>query len=119
MLVQVIIHLILALMMFSLSGIPPLAGFLGKLAIFQVAVQEGFYILAISGVLTSVVAAFYYLRIVKVMLFDESIYPLDKSLSFSCRAVMLLASIFVIVFIFNPEPLITFTNGAAQTLFAG
>jgi NADH-quinone oxidoreductase subunit N len=107
----------MALMMFSLSGIPPLAGFFGKLAVFGVAVQEGFYILAITGVLTSVVAAFYYLRIIKVMLFDENVYPLDESLSFSCRAVMLLASIFVIVFAFNPEPLIGLANDASQTLF--
>ena len=54
-----------------MAGIPPLAGFFGKFYIFLAAIEAGLYALAVIGVLTSVVAAFYYLRIVKVMYFDE------------------------------------------------
>jgi NADH-quinone oxidoreductase subunit N len=56
--------------MFSMAGIPPLAGFFGKLYVFLPAVQEGFWTLAVIGVASSVVSAYYYLRIVKVMYFD-------------------------------------------------
>jgi NADH-quinone oxidoreductase subunit N len=62
---------LLAMLMLSLAGIPPLAGFFAKLYVFQPAIQAGFYWLAVIGVLMSVVACFYYLRIVKVIYFDE------------------------------------------------
>ena len=58
--------------MFSLAGIPPLSGFFGKLYVFLAAVQAGIWTLAVIGVLTSVVGAYYYLRIVKVMYFDAA-----------------------------------------------
>ena len=57
--------------MFAMAGIPPLAGFFGKLFIFQAAIAQQLYTLAVIGVLSSVVAAFYYMRIVKLMYFDE------------------------------------------------
>ena len=72
--------LAMAIFMFSLAGIPPLAGFFGKLYIFLAAVEGGLYTLAIIGVLSSVVAAFYYLRIVKVMYFDQTAEPLDRAI---------------------------------------
>ena len=62
----------MAVFMFSMAGIPPLAGFFGKLYVFLAAVQGGFWTLAVVGVLTSVVSAYYYLRIVKVMYFDAA-----------------------------------------------
>ncbi|HUX78444.1 MAG TPA: NADH-quinone oxidoreductase subunit NuoN, partial [Alphaproteobacteria bacterium] len=61
----------LAVFMFSLAGIPPLAGFFAKLYVFKAAIAAGLFGLAIIGVLSSVVAAYYYLKIVKVMYFDE------------------------------------------------
>ena len=63
----------MAVFMFSMAGIPPLAGFFGKLYVFLAAVQGGFWTLAVVGVLTSVVSAYYYLRIVKVMYFDAPV----------------------------------------------
>jgi NADH-quinone oxidoreductase subunit N len=57
--------------MFSLAGIPPLAGFFAKWYVFLAAIEAGLFALAVIGVLASVVGAFYYLRIVKVMYFDE------------------------------------------------
>ncbi|MEC9208274.1 MAG: NADH-quinone oxidoreductase subunit NuoN, partial [Pseudomonadota bacterium] len=68
----------MAIFMFSMAGIPPLAGFFGKLYVFMAAVNEGLYILAIVGVLTSVVGAFYYLRIIKVMYFDDPEDAFDR-----------------------------------------
>src|SRR5690606_1609919 len=63
---------ILTLLMFSLAGIPPLAGFFGKWYVFLAAMDAGLYTLAVIGVLASVVGAYYYIRIVKIMWFDES-----------------------------------------------
>ena len=62
--------LAMAVFMFSMAGIPPLSGFFGKLYVFLAAVQGGLWTLAVIGVLTSVVGAYYYLRVVKVMYFD-------------------------------------------------
>jgi NADH-quinone oxidoreductase subunit N len=78
--------LALAILMFSLAGIPLLAGFFGKLYVFMAAVNAGLYTLAVFGVITSVVAAYYYVRIVKIMYFDEPVVTFDRpegrSLSF-------------------------------------
>ena len=65
--------------MFSLAGIPPLAGFWGKLYIFMAAVEAKLFWPAVLGVLASVVASYYYLRIVKVMYFDEGTEALDPA----------------------------------------
>ena len=64
--------LIMTIFMFSMAGIPPFSGFFGKLYVFRAAVDSGFWTLAVIGVLTSVVGAFYYLRIIKVMYFDAA-----------------------------------------------
>ncbi len=65
----------LAMIMFSLAGVPPLAGFFAKFYVFQAAIQANLYWLAVIGVLASVVAAYYYLRIVKMMYFDRRPRP--------------------------------------------
>ncbi|MGH6977481.1 MAG: NADH-quinone oxidoreductase subunit NuoN, partial [Stellaceae bacterium] len=70
--------LALAIFMFSLAGIPPLAGFFAKLYVFMAAIDAGLPILAVLGVLSSVVGAYYYLRIVKVMYFDEARGAFDR-----------------------------------------
>ncbi|MFN3612823.1 proton-conducting transporter membrane subunit, partial [Tepidimonas sp.] len=67
----------MAVFMFSMAGIPPLAGFFGKLYVFLAAVQGGYWVLAAVGIGTSVVATYYYLRIVKVMYFDAGDEALD------------------------------------------
>ena len=61
----------LLVLMFSKAGIPPLAGFVGKWFVFLAAIDAGLYTLAIIGVVTSVIGAFYYLRLIKIMYFDE------------------------------------------------
>lgn len=89
----------LLVMMFSMAGIPPLAGFFGKWYVFLAAVNAGLIPLAVIGVLMSVVGAFYYLRIIRMMYFEESDDPLDSDLPMSNRLV-LTASLGVILLFF-------------------
>ena len=109
----------MAILMFSMSGIPPAAGFFGKLVVFNAAVAEGYYILAVIGVLSSVVAAYYYLRIVKVMFFDEPEDAFDKDMPFARRAVLLISVLFVLGFIIKPSVLIASSIEVASVLFTG
>ncbi len=109
----------LAILMFSMSGIPPLAGFFGKLMVFKAAVGAGFFGLAVFGVLTSVVAAYYYLRIIKVMFFDEPAPAYDHGTPFSRRAVVAISVFFILVFVFNPSPLIDLSRDAVSVFFHG
>jgi len=87
-----------AIFMFSLSGIPPFAGFFGKYYVFAAAVSGGFTWLAIIGVLTSAIAAYYYLRIVVLMYFKNSETELIVSASRISFAAISLAAIGVIIF---------------------
>ena len=91
----------------------------GKFIIFEAAVAEGFYVLAVIGVLSSVVAAFYYLRIIKVMFFDEAADPFDSQIDFLNRAVILVSVLFVVFFIVSPDTLIHASRDAAHILFVG
>jgi NADH-quinone oxidoreductase subunit N len=111
--------LALAIFMFSMSGIPPLAGFFAKLYIFLAAIQAELYALAVIGVLSSVVAAFYYMRIVKVMYFDELAEPLDKPLDTGIAAVLGLTGIVILFFFAYPGPLLAGAGTAAAALFGG
>jgi NADH-quinone oxidoreductase subunit N len=114
---QPMMALALLLFMFSLAGIPPLAGFWGKLYIFIAAVEARLYVPAVLGVLASVVAAYYYMRIVKVMYFDEPAEALDPSLFGVNRAVAFVAAILVTAFSFAPQPLSLIAAAAAKGLF--
>ena len=109
----------MAILMFSMSGIPPAAGFFGKLVVFNAAVAEGYYILAVLGVLTSVVAAYYYLRIIKVMFFDEPVDAFDKGMPFASRAVLAVSILFVVGFVVKPAVFIENAMNAASALFVG
>ncbi len=107
----------LAILMFSMSGIPPMAGFFGKFVVFQAAVAEEMYIIATLGLLTSVVAAYYYLRIIKVMFFDEPVDPFDNKIPFARRVILSLSVAFVVLFAVKPSMLIEATQTAAASLF--
>src|SRR5690606_5730007 len=80
--------LAMGIFMFSLAGIPPLAGFIGKVFVVQAAIEAGLVTLAVIGVLTSVVSAFYYLRIVKVMYFDEVVEPFERPVDRATGVIM-------------------------------
>ena len=88
---------VLGLLMFSLAGIPPLAGFWAKWYVFLAAIKAGLYPLAIIGVIASVVGAYYYLRIVKVMFFDEQKERFSP-VAAKAMVVMVLSSLFVLAF---------------------
>ena len=109
----------LTLFMFSMAGIPPLAGFFGKLFIFLAAIDGELYTLAIVGVLSSVVSAFYYLRIVKIMYFDEAAEPLDRVIGRTLGLVLLGTGLVILLFFVYPAPLTTGADLAAATLFPG
>jgi NADH-quinone oxidoreductase subunit N len=105
-----------AIFMFSMAGIPPFSGFFGKLYVFYAAVQSGYWTLAVIGVLTSVVGAYYYLRVIKVMYFDDAQPAFDlraPSLSFVAAVGALVTTLF---FVF-PAPIVTAAQAAAAVLF--
>lgn len=110
--------LILALIMFSLAGIPPLAGFFGKWYVFVAAIEADLYGLAIVGVLASVVGAFYYLRIVKILYFDEEETPFE-AMPVELRVIMAIAGAFVLGFMVIAGPIGAMAETAAKTFFAG
>jgi len=106
----------LALLLFSLAGIPPLAGFFAKFYVFLAAIHAGLYVLAVIGVLLSVVGAYYYLRIVKLMYFDapaERFEPMYPSLA----AVLGASGLFILLYFVYPAPLVAFAGAAAKSLF--
>ena len=108
--------LMLAILLFSLAGIPPLAGFFAKFYVFLAAIESGLYALAVIGVLLSVVGAFYYLRIVKIMYFDEpveSFEPMPRILA----AVLGTSGVLILFFSIYPAPLVAAAGVAAKSLF--
>jgi NADH-quinone oxidoreductase subunit N len=107
---------ILTILMFSLAGIPPLAGFWGKWYTFLAAMQANLYALAIIGIVASVVGAFYYLRIIKIMWFDEPVgafVPMAGEL----RLVLGVSGLLVLFYVLVGGPVSTFANAAAKTFF--
>ncbi|KQP94821.1 MULTISPECIES: NADH-quinone oxidoreductase subunit NuoN [unclassified Methylobacterium] len=106
----------LAAMMFSLAGIPPLAGFFAKYYVFAAAIKADLVALAIIGVVTSVIGAFYYLRLVKVMYFDEPVAAYEP-MAPGTRIVLALASLVVVLFGIVPAPLVDAAGAAAKSLF--
>lgn len=106
----------LGVMMFSMAGIPPLAGFFAKFYVFLAAVEAGLFPLAIIGVLASVVGAYYYLRIVKIMYFDEPAESFDPVLP-SLGAILGVTGLLVLAFVIYPAPLMTVADAAARSLF--
>lgn len=105
--------LTMVLFMFSLAGVPPLAGFFGKYFVFLAAVKANLLPLAIIGMLTSVVSAYYYLRVIKVMYFDEAQQPIDPLPDIGVKLVIGFAALYVVVFTFAPSPVI---DGAAKAM---
>jgi len=105
-----------AMLLFSLAGIPPLAGFFAKFYVFLAAIQAGLFTLAVIGVVTSVVAAYYYLAIVKIMYFDEPAKAFEP-MPYELRAVLAVTGLFNLLFFVYPGPLVEAANAAAKSLF--
>jgi NADH-quinone oxidoreductase subunit N len=103
-------------LLFSLAGIPPLAGFFAKFYVFLAAIKAGLYVLAVLGVVTSVVGAYYYLAIVKTMYFDapnRAFAPMP----YSVRLVLGVGGLINLLFFAYPAPLIDAASAAAKSLF--
>jgi NADH-quinone oxidoreductase subunit N len=113
---QPLMAFLLAVLLFSLAGIPPLAGFFAKFYVFLAAIHAGLYALAVIGVLLSVVGAYYYLRIVKLMYFDapaERFEPMQAPLA----AVLGVSGVSILLYVVYPAPLVAFAGVAAKSLF--
>jgi NADH-quinone oxidoreductase subunit N len=111
-----VLAFLFAMFLFSLAGVPPLAGFFAKWYVFVAAIKAGLFTLAVIGVLTSVVGAFYYLSIVKVMYFDEPLPRLDP-MRMELRAVLAVTGVFNILFVLFAGALVTVATAAAKSLF--
>jgi NADH-quinone oxidoreductase subunit N len=111
--------LVITIFMFSMAGIPPLAGFFGKLYIFLAAVEAHLYTLAVVGVLSSVVAAFYYIRIVKVIYFDPPEEAFDRPIGRDMAAILVVTGAVILLFFVFPAPLLEGATRAAAALGVG
>src|SRR3979490_2713984 len=105
-----------AMLLFSLAGIPPLAGFFAKWYVFVAAIKAGLFTLSVVGVLSRLVGAYYYLLIVKTMYFDEPLQVLDP-VRIELRTVLAVAGLFNIFFFVYPGPLVSMATSAARSLF--
>jgi NADH-quinone oxidoreductase subunit N len=105
-----------AMFLFSLAGVPPLAGFFAKWYVFVAAIKADLFTLAVIGVLTSVVGAFYYLSIIKVMYFDDPLAKLDP-MRVELSVVLAVTGLFNILFFVYPGPLVGVATAAAKSLF--
>jgi NADH-quinone oxidoreductase subunit N len=109
--------LALAIFMFAMAGIPPTAGFFSKLYIFLAAIDAKLTELAVIGVVASVVGAFYYLRIVKVMYFDEPVGAFDRPIHVELKAVLLVTAAATLFFFLWPDSIVGHAETAAASLF--
>lgn len=108
----------MAIFMFSMAGIPPLSGFLGKLIVLNVAIDNNLIFLAIIGVISSVIAAYYYLRIVKVMFFDSSSDELDIKVNFETKILLAVLSFLNITILFYPKFFLDLSASITFSLFS-
>src|SRR5690606_13430354 len=107
---------VMALFMFALTGVPPLAGFFAKFYVFLAAIQAELYLLAVLGVIASVISAYYYLHIVKVMYFDEPAEQFEP-MTGGVKVVAGVSAVFVLLLFAYPGPLVAVAGTAAQSLF--
>jgi NADH-quinone oxidoreductase subunit N len=107
---------VLAMLLFSLAGVPPMAGFFAKFYVFLAAIKAGMFTLAVLGVLASVVGCYYYLLIVKVMYFDDPAPAFDP-MGNALRTMVAVTGLSVILFFVYPGPLVEAAGVAAKSLF--
>ena len=111
-----LLALVISIFMFSLAGVPPLAGFFAKFYVFFAAIDSGLYVLAVVGALASVVGAFYYLRIVKIIYFDDVNESFEKPIEKTLAMMMWASGVFTVFFIVIPTPFILWAQIAAASL---
>ena len=96
----------LLIILFSLAGIPPLAGFFAKFYVFKTVIEQSMYFLAVVGLLSTVVAAFYYLRLIKVMYFDEEKEKYDTDHSIWLKFSLTVSTLLILIYFIFPSQLI-------------
>ena len=101
-----LLSLSLLIILFSLAGIPPLAGFFAKFYIFKAVIEQSMYFLAIVGLLSTVIAAFYYLRIIKIMYFDKVIEKFDTDHSLWLKFSLTASTLLILIYFIFPSELI-------------
>ena len=108
--------LVFSMLFLSLAGLPPLAGFFAKFYVFLAAIQAGLIWPAILGVLASAVGLVYYLRLVKIMYFDEPAPAFDTGMAVGSRAILVVSGAVALLFIVAASPVITAADAAAKAL---
>ena len=98
------------IVLFSLAGIPPMAGFFAKFYVFMAVIEQSMFFLAIVGLLASVVAAFYYLRIIKVIYFDNEVEKYDINHSVGLKLSLILTTVLILIYFIYPNSLIDFVS---------
>ena len=101
-----ILSLAFLITLFSLAGIPPLAGFFAKFYIFMAVIEQSMFFLAIIGLLSSVIAAFYYLRIIKIIYFDEPEEKYDTNISFGLKTTLAFSTLLILLYFTYPSKLV-------------
>jgi len=101
-----VISLSLLVILFSLAGIPPLAGFFAKFYIFKSVIEQSMYFLAIVGLLSTVIATFYYLRIIKIIYFDEEKEKYDTDHSILLRITLTFSTLLILLYFLFPSKLV-------------
>ena len=101
-----VLSLSMLIILFSLAGIPPLAGFFAKFYIFKSVIEESMYFLAIVGLLSTVIAAFYYLKIIKVIYFDEEKEKYDTDHSLWLKISLTSSTLLILLYFVFPSKLV-------------
>jgi NADH-ubiquinone oxidoreductase chain 2 len=114
-----VLGLSLAICLFSMAGVPPLVGFFAKYMVLYSAIEKGYYFLALVGIIASVISASYYLRIIRVINFEENksekkIHPITITLHSYVIAIL---TLFILVFILSPSLFLNSSNLLALSLF--
>ena len=105
-----LLSLSMMIILFSLAGIPPLAGFFAKFYIFTAVIEQSMYFLAIVGLLSTVIAAFYYIRLIKVMYFDEQREKYDLNHSLGLKMILVVSSTIILIYFINPNIINNFVS---------
>ena len=105
-----LLSLSMMIILFSLAGIPPLAGFFAKFYIFTAVIEQSMYFLAIVGLLSTVIAAFYYIRLIKVMYFDEQREKYDLNHSIGLKMILVISSTIILIYFINPNIINNFVS---------
>ncbi len=105
-----IISLSLLILLFSLAGIPPMAGFFAKFYIFISVIEQSMYFLAIVGLISTVISAFYYLRIIKIIYFDPPKEKYDQINYFGLKITLALSTLLILLYFIYPSALISLVS---------